>query len=49
MAERGIPLRDCQDFPGLGAGWYRVSIRLPEDNDRLVEALEGCGKSKDLR
>ncbi len=40
LLERGILIRDCAGFPGLGAGWYRVAIRLPGENARLLAALE---------
>jgi len=41
LAHRLVLVRDCSDFPGLEAGGYiRVAVRLPEENDRLVRALE---------
>lgn len=40
LARRLILVRDCSDFPGLGAGGYiRVAVRLPDENDRLARAL----------
>ena len=36
---RGILLRDCADFPGLGAGWYRAAIRTRAENNALIRAL----------
>ncbi|MCF8061881.1 MAG: threonine-phosphate decarboxylase CobD [Deltaproteobacteria bacterium] len=35
----GICVRDCRNFPGLEAGYFRVAVRTPEDNDLLVEGL----------
>lgn len=36
-----ILVRDCSDFPGLEAGAYiRVAVRLPDQNERLVYALQ---------
>ncbi len=34
-----ILIRDCLSFPELGDRYFRVAVRLPEDNERLVTAL----------
>ena len=39
LRRRGILLRDCRNFDGLGPGWYRTAIRTPEENALLLEAL----------
>lgn len=39
MLERGILIRDCANYHGLESGWYRVAVKLPEENRRLLEAL----------
>ena len=39
LAERGILIRDCSNFRGLGPGWYRVAVRTRADNDRLLAAV----------
>lgn len=39
LAEQGIALRDCGNFPGLGPGWYRAAVRRRGDNERLADAL----------
>ncbi|SFF89143.1 L-threonine O-3-phosphate decarboxylase [Halopelagius inordinatus] len=36
--ERGLSLRDARTFPGLDSH-VRVAVRLPEENDRLIDAL----------
>lgn len=36
---RGILIRDCSDFAGLTAGWYRTAIRTAAENDVLLKAL----------
>ena len=33
-------VRACDNFVGLGPGWYRVAIRTPELNDLFVAALK---------
>lgn len=45
LQKRGILLRDCGNFKGLGKGWYRTAVRNREDNARLIGALEEiCGE-----
>ncbi len=39
LAERGILVRDCSDFDGLGAGWFRAAVRPKDVNDELIKAL----------
>ena len=39
LGEKGISIRGCQDFLGLGQGWYRVCVRTGEDNQRLLSAI----------
>lgn len=34
-----IAIRDCSNFEGLDAGWYRIAVRSPEENGKLIEAL----------
>lgn len=38
-AARGIPLRDCANFRGLPAGYFRSAVKTPEENRRLLSAL----------
>ncbi|MBQ9032290.1 MAG: aminotransferase class I/II-fold pyridoxal phosphate-dependent enzyme [Parasporobacterium sp.] len=40
LRKRGIAIRDCSNYPGLGPGWYRIAVRLPEENRRLAGALK---------
>lgn len=35
----GILIRDCSDYRGLGEGYYRVCVRLHEENERLLGVL----------
>ena len=35
----GFLVRDCSNYAGLGKGYYRVAVRLHEDNMKLVQAL----------
>lgn len=39
LRQRGILIRDCRNFRGLSAGWFRIAIRTPEENNTLLAAL----------
>jgi histidinol-phosphate aminotransferase len=39
LAARGVAVRPCDSFPGLGPDHLRVAVRDPADNRRLVQAL----------
>lgn len=39
LRRRGILLRDCGNYRGLGSGWYRTAVRTHEENCRLAAAL----------
>lgn len=36
---QGILIRDCANFAGLGAGYYRIAVRTHGENAQLVAAL----------
>ena len=40
MLRRGILLRDCADFAGLGKGYYRIAVRQREENEELLRTLK---------
>ena len=39
LLERGILIRDCANYRGLGPGWYRAAVKRPEENRLLLSAL----------
>lgn len=39
LRERGILLRDCSNYHGLGPGWYRAAVRTEEENQALLRAI----------
>ena len=39
MKKKGILIRECGDFAGLGPEWYRIAIRTREENILLLKAL----------
>lgn len=40
LLKNGLYVRDCRNFQTLKDNWFRVAIRLPEENTRLLQALE---------
>ena len=39
LLARGILVRDCSDYVGLGAGFVRVAVRTRAENERLLNEL----------
>lgn len=39
LLRRGIAIRNCENYPGLGPGWYRIAVRLHEENEALLDAM----------
>lgn len=39
LLERGILIRDCQNFRGLEPGYYRVAVRGRKDNEILLKTM----------
>jgi len=39
LLRRGIAIRDCSNFEGLDACYFRVAVRTSEENARLARAL----------
>jgi threonine-phosphate decarboxylase len=39
LALRGVLVRGCEPFPGLGPGYFRVAVRGAAENERLLAAL----------
>lgn len=40
VMEQGVLIRDCGNYSGLDAGWYRVAVKRHEQNEALIRALE---------
>ena len=40
LKEKGIAIRNCDNYPGLTAGWYRVAVRRHEENEMLIAAID---------
>lgn len=39
LFEKGILIRNCDNYHGLGPGYYRICIKKHEENIKLIEAL----------
>ena len=37
-----ILIRDCSNYEGLGKGYYRIAVKLHEDNQKLMQVLKEC-------
>ena len=44
--EQGIMIRSCENYSGLGKGWYRIAVRGKEENLRLLKALKSLKREK---
>lgn len=44
LARKGVLVRGCEPFRGLGPGFFRIAVRGAEENGRLVEALRAVLK-----
>ena len=40
MIKQGFLIRDCSNYAGLQAGYYRIAVKTEEENKRLVTALK---------
>lgn len=40
MKEEGILIRNCDNYEGLGPGWFRVAVKLHHENEELIRTLE---------
>lgn len=38
--EAGFLIRDCKNYPGLSAGYYRIAVRTRSENERMIAWLE---------
>ncbi|MCC8121177.1 MAG: aminotransferase class I/II-fold pyridoxal phosphate-dependent enzyme [Oscillospiraceae bacterium] len=39
LRRRGVLIRPCRNYRGLGEGWYRVAVRDEEDHRRLLKEM----------
>ncbi|MCW4015407.1 MAG: threonine-phosphate decarboxylase CobD [Candidatus Bathyarchaeota archaeon] len=46
LAKKGLLIRDCKDFDGLNNRFFRVTVRRPEENKKLIDAIKSLNKQK---
>ena len=39
LRKRGVLIRSCANYPGLGQGWFRCAVRKHDENTRFIEVL----------
>ena len=39
LREKGILLRNCENYEGLSSGWYRAAVRTHAENETLIQAI----------
>lgn len=39
LRKQGISIRNCDNYRGLESGWYRIGVRLREENEELMDAM----------
>ncbi|MCW4034685.1 MAG: histidinol-phosphate transaminase [Candidatus Bathyarchaeota archaeon] len=40
LLKKGILIRDCKDFDGLSDKFFRVTVRRPEENKKLIQQIK---------
>ena len=40
LLEKGIKIRSCSNFHGLTNAFFRIAVKLPQENDRLIDAIK---------
>ena len=45
LLEEGLYLRDCRNFPGLEENYFRLGLRIPEENNRVLSLISSFRES----
>jgi threonine-phosphate decarboxylase len=46
LIRKGLLIRDCSNFPGLDASYFRVAVRRREENLMLLQSMEAVLKER---
>ena len=46
LASRGILIRNCANYEGLGAGYYRTAVKTARETAALLAALDEIGRAR---
>ncbi|MCR5283576.1 MAG: aminotransferase class I/II-fold pyridoxal phosphate-dependent enzyme [Lachnospiraceae bacterium] len=41
LLQKGILIRDCSDYEGLGSGYFRIAVRQHAENEVLLQTIRG--------
>ena len=39
LRKKGVAIRSCENFSGLGCGWYRIAVRTHHENETLIRSI----------
>ena len=45
LLANGVYIRDCRNFPGLEENFFRMGLRIPEENDQLLSLISSFRES----
>ncbi len=48
LKAQGIAIRSCDNYHGLGSGWYRIAVRLHHENETLIRAIAEIAEKESL-
>ncbi len=48
LRNKGIAVRNCHNFYGLTDGWYRIAVRLHEENEAFIQAIKSVYEKESL-
>ena len=46
LAKMGLLIRDCKDFNGLNNKFFRVTVRRPQENKKLIDSIKSLNKQE---
>lgn len=46
LMKKRILIRNCDNYHGLGNGWYRIAVRLHEENEELIRTMKQICKKE---
>lgn len=48
LKKYGMIVRNCDNYYGLSSGWYRIAVRLHEQNEQLIAAIRLACREESL-
>ncbi len=46
LRKKGVAIRSCANFSGLGPGWFRIAVRKHEENEMLIQTMKQILKER---